>query len=91
MASEPTWYSGRDQLVAAWAPILHGPDAAEFTFVLTGANRQPAAAQYIRPRGTEGEFRAFALTVARIENGVVAELSVFAPDLFEAFGLPRTL
>jgi uncharacterized protein YndB with AHSA1/START domain len=88
--SEPVWYSGRDTLVAAWAPILHGPQAAEFRFVLTTANRQPAAAQYIRPRGSDGEFRAFALTVARIDNGVVAELSVFAPEVLPSFGLPMS-
>lgn len=56
----------------------------------TGANRQPAAATYIRPP-RDSEYRAFGLAVLRVEDGAVAEVAVFAPGLFPAFGLPAAL
>ena len=55
-----------------------------------GANRQPAAACYLRRPG-ETAFRAFAIDVLRIEDGEIAEITAFEPDLFPAFGLPLTL
>ncbi|WP_432094476.1 RNA polymerase subunit sigma-70 [Streptomyces sp. bgisy100] len=88
--AEPAWYEGRDTVVAGWAPALHGPDALEFRFLPTRANRQPAAATYVRRPGGS-EFRAFALAVLSVEEGGVREVSVFVPDVVPAFGLPRTL
>jgi RNA polymerase sigma-70 factor (ECF subfamily) len=88
--AEPAWYQGRETVLASWAPALHGPDAVEFRFVPVGANRQPAAATYIRPPGG-AEFVAFGLTVLRTEGGAVAEVTVFSPEVFAAFDLPDTL
>jgi RNA polymerase sigma-70 factor (ECF subfamily) len=57
----------------------------------TRANRQPAAAGYLRRWG-DSEYRAFVLVVLRVENGVVAEIAAFErPDLFPAFGLAPVL
>jgi RNA polymerase sigma-70 factor, ECF subfamily len=56
----------------------------------TRANRQPAAANYRRRPG-ETEFRALALDVLRFEDGRLAEIMVFRPEVFAAFGLPPTL
>jgi RNA polymerase sigma-70 factor, ECF subfamily len=56
----------------------------------TRANRQPAAANYRRRPG-ETEFRALALDVLRFEDGRLAEIMVFRPEVFGAFGLPLTL
>lgn len=87
---EPVLIQGRDAIIAAWAPALHGPDSMEFRFMPAEANRQPAAASYVRRRGEE-DFRPFALTVLRIEAGMVMDVSTFPPDLFPAFGLSVTV
>ncbi len=87
----PTWYEGREAIMAAFVPAIFGPDAiGDFRLVPTGANRQPAAANYVRRRG-EAEYRALALDVLRIENGAVVEITAFVPELFPAFGLSETL
>ena len=87
---EPAFVEGREAIIAAWAPALHGPDAAELRFMPARANRQPAAASYVRLPG-EQDYRPFALTVLRIDNGTVTDISTFAPGLFPAFGLPMTV
>jgi RNA polymerase sigma-70 factor, ECF subfamily len=87
---EPIWYQGRETIVAGWAPALHGPDALDFRLVPTRANRQPAAATYVRLPG-DSQHRGFGLAVLRVEDAAVAEITVFVPDLFPKFGLPRTL
>jgi RNA polymerase sigma-70 factor (TIGR02960 family) len=62
----------------------------EWRLVLTRANRMPAAGSYLRA-WDDTEFRAFKIDVIRLEGGLVAELTTFGSDLFEAFGLPPTL
>jgi RNA polymerase sigma-70 factor (TIGR02960 family) len=62
----------------------------EWRLVLTRANRMPAAGSYLRAWG-DTEFRAFKIDVIRLEGGLVAELTTFGSELFEAFGLPPTL
>lgn len=89
--SEPACIEGREAIVDTWAPALHGPASVEFRFMPAYANRQPAAGAYIRPKGGAKEFRPFALTVLRIENGAVLDISTFSADLFPAFGLPAAL
>lgn len=81
--------SGRETIVDAWAPALHGPGAVEIRLVPTRANRQPAVGTYVRVAGGS-KYRAFGLAVLRVEDGAVAEVTVFVPDLFPAFGLPLT-
>jgi RNA polymerase sigma-70 factor (ECF subfamily) len=54
------------------------------------ANRMPAAASYLRSPGDD-TFRAFKIDVLRVEDGRIAEITTFNPDLFEAFGLERVL
>jgi RNA polymerase sigma-70 factor (ECF subfamily) len=91
MPPEPTWVVGRDEIVRFLAE--HGfctPALGDFRLVPVRANRQPAAANYLRAPG-EAEYRALALDVLRIEHGRIAELTAFTPALFPAFGLPMTL
>lgn len=90
MTDEPVWYQGRETLIEAWAPAMHGPDAVEFRNMPVRANMQPALASYIRVPG-ESVYRGFALTILRVEEGKVVEVSAFHPDLFGAFGLPEEL
>jgi RNA polymerase sigma-70 factor (ECF subfamily) len=87
---QAAWFEGRDTIIEAWAPALHGPHAVQFKILPTTANRQPVAASYIRS-GDEGPYQAFALTVLRIEDGLVAETATFGTALFPAFGLPAVL
>jgi RNA polymerase sigma-70 factor (ECF subfamily) len=89
-APEPCFVEGRAAIIEAWAPTLHGPDALTFRFMATRANRQPAAASYVRGDG-ESAFQPFALSVLRLEGGTVTDISTFPPDLFPAFRLPALL
>jgi RNA polymerase sigma-70 factor, ECF subfamily len=91
MPPEPGWFQGRDVIMAAWGPAMVGPEAlGEFRLVPAAANRQPAAANYVRGPGQE-RFEALSIDVLRIEGGVIAEVTTFGPDKFPLFGLPATL
>ena len=90
----PMWYLGREAVVgslaASWDPGAPGY-VGRFRMVPTRANRQPAAAAYVRGPG-DAEHRAFAIGVLRIEGGRIVELTAFHdPGLFAAFGLPPAL
>lgn len=82
-------YEGRDVILQAWAPILGG--GPELRFLPVCANRQPAAATYLRLPGGGPSFEAFALSVLRVEGGAVAEIATFGAELFPAFDLPGVL
>lgn len=90
MPPAPTWYEGREA-VAAFFRETFGPDAVgHLRLVPTRANRQPAAANYLRRWG-ESEYQAVSLDVLRIEGGKLVEITTFVPELFPAFGLAATL
>ena len=84
----PLWYDGRDAIVGATRRLA---DHGRFKYLATGANRQVAAASYVRS-GDGATHRPMGIDVLRIEQGLVAEITVFLrPDLFAAFGLPAEL
>ena len=58
--------------------------------VVTHANLQPAVAYY-RCLPGDSIWRALALDVLRIEDGLIAEIVAFPADSFTAFGLPMTM
>lgn len=89
-ATEPGWYAGRDEVIAAWAPALHSAQPLEMRMVEVWANRRPAVASYVRLPGTD-QHRPFGLALLRVEDGQVAEVTNLTTDQFPAFGLPRTL
>jgi RNA polymerase sigma-70 factor (ECF subfamily) len=62
----------------------------EWRLVPIRANRQPAAASYLRKPG-DTTFRAFKIDVLRVVDGLIAEITTFESTLFDAFGLPPTL
>ena len=66
MPPQPTWYAGRSAIVAAVAAAAFTPAFGQLRLLPTGANRQPAAAFYVR-RPDETVFRAFAIDVLRVE------------------------
>ncbi|MGW0485230.1 RNA polymerase subunit sigma-70 [Nonomuraea sp. NPDC003214] len=84
-------YDGRAAILGLWAPVLEGPEAwGEWRALEATANRQPAAANYVRRPG-ETVFTAVNLDVLRVEDGRIAEIITFGPEVFAAFGLPATL
>jgi RNA polymerase sigma-70 factor (ECF subfamily) len=90
MPPHPTWFDGRDAILAAMEQGFD-PTFGRLRALMTAANRQPAAAYYLRRPGASG-YEALALDVLRIEDGRVVEISSFvSPELFEAFGLPPAL
>jgi RNA polymerase sigma-70 factor, ECF subfamily len=58
--------------------------------VVTHANLQPAVAAYVCRPG-DSTWRAMALDVLRIEDGLITEIVVFMPEAFPAFGLPMVM
>jgi RNA polymerase sigma-70 factor (ECF subfamily) len=84
----PMWFRGRDTVVAALRASWD-ERGDRFRMLPTRANRQPAVATYLR---TGAGFGAFAISVLRIEDGLVAEAIAFHDThLFAAFDLPLRL
>ena len=87
MPPHPLLFEGLDVI----APLLERAlGEGEWRLVPTQANRMPTAASYLRLPG-DSAFRAFKFDVLRIEDGLVAEITTFGPELFPAFGLATTL
>jgi RNA polymerase sigma-70 factor (ECF subfamily) len=62
-----------------------------FRMAPTRANGRPALASWTR-RPDDTAFRAFAIGVFVVEDGLITEMTAFHdPDLFPAFGLPMSL
>ena len=85
------WYVGNEAIVAAWVEGGFGTERlGRLQSVRVAANRQPAVAVYRRRPG-ETDYRPLALDVLRFQDGRVAEIVVFGPDVFAAFGLPASM
>jgi RNA polymerase sigma-70 factor (TIGR02960 family) len=90
MPPQPVCFDGLD-LIARSLATAFGPERdGDWRLVPTMANRMPTAASYLRRHG-DTEFRAFKFDVLRIEDGLVAEVTTFGPELFPCFGLSATL
>ena len=94
MPPHPDVTRGRDAIVELWAPALAGPSGlGELLMVPVWANRQPAAATYVRRSG-EPDFHALALDVLRVEGGSITDIVSFehteAFPVFDLLGLPGT-
>jgi RNA polymerase sigma-70 factor (ECF subfamily) len=89
MPPAPLWFDGRDA-IARLFHLFPMERLGEIRMVSTTANRQPAAATYLRPNGT-ATFRLTGLAVLRIEGSAIAEIVTFSPALLSAFRLPPTL
>ncbi|HEV3376451.1 MAG TPA: RNA polymerase subunit sigma-70 [Thermoleophilaceae bacterium] len=90
MPPEPGVWVGRELIVGAWHEAFDTESFGHMRGVVTRANSQPAVACYHRRPG-KAVYREMALDVLRIEDGAVAEIVTFPPDLFPAFGLPAEL
>ena len=56
----------------------------------TGANRQPAAACYLRSSPATAH-EAFKLDVLGLRGGAIVEITMFDARVFPAFGLPTAV
>lgn len=84
------WFDGRDAVMSLYNQLL-GPNAfGDFKLVALAANRQPAAASYLRGKG-KSEFRLAGLNVLRMEGGRIVEVTAFRPDICPGFDLPPRL
>jgi RNA polymerase sigma-70 factor (TIGR02960 family) len=89
MPPNPWLYEGREAMAGLLAAATDG-GMGEWRLVATSANRQPAAASYLRAPG-DTVFRAFKLDVLRIQDDLIAEITTFDARLFGAFGLAPAL
>jgi RNA polymerase sigma-70 factor (ECF subfamily) len=91
MPPEPDMAEGREAMFKLWIEGGFGSERfGRLRCVLTHANLQPAVACY-RCQPGDSNWRALALEVLRIEDGLITEIVVFMPDIFPAFGLPINL
>jgi RNA polymerase sigma-70 factor (ECF subfamily) len=90
MPPYPWVYEGQAAVLGLMAQGTGARGPGDWRLVATAANRQPAAASYLRAWG-ETEFRAFKLDVLRVSDGAIAEITTFGPSLFPEFGLAPVL
>jgi RNA polymerase sigma-70 factor (TIGR02960 family) len=90
MPPNPSLYQGIEAIIGLMGTAFDRENMGDWRLVATRANRQPAAASYLRRPG-DSVYRAFKLDVLRVEDGAIAEITTFSSDLFAAFGLAETL
>ena len=90
MPPYPLCYDGLDAVAPLIQRAFGPPSMGDWRLVPTRANRQPAAAGYLRAPG-DSVYRAFKLDVLRVEKGAIAEITTFHSDVFATFGLAETL
>jgi RNA polymerase sigma-70 factor (TIGR02960 family) len=90
MPPHPLCYQGLDAIAPLLDRAFGPPTMGDWRLVPTRANRQPAAASYLRRPG-DTVYRAFKIDVLRVRDGAIAEITTFSSDLFAAFGLDETL
>ena len=87
MPPAPYLFEGREAIRGL---VERAAATGEWRLVPTAANRQPAAASYLRAPG-DTTFRAFKIDVLRVVDGAIAEITTFGTKHFPAFGLPAEL
>ena len=91
MPPDPEIAVGRAAIFKLWIEGGFGSERfGRVRCVLTHANLQPAVACY-NCRPGDSTWRAMALELLRIEEGLVTDIVVFPPDSFPPFGLPMMM
>ena len=91
MPPDPEVAAGRTAIFKLWVDAGFGSERfGRMRCVVTRANLQPAVAAYLCRPG-DSTWRAMALDVLRIEDGLITEMVVFPPDTFPLFGLPLVM
>jgi RNA polymerase sigma-70 factor, ECF subfamily len=89
MPPQPVRYDGLAELTDFFTNAFSGRYGT-FRVLPTRANRQPAAACYLKAPG-ESSYGAIGLDVLRFAGGRLVEITTFEPRLFRHFGLPESL
>jgi RNA polymerase sigma-70 factor (ECF subfamily) len=89
MPPAPLWFDGRGAIERLFRLYPIGFQGS-FRMVPTGANRQPAAAIYLRAHGDE-TYRLTGVHVLRVQGDRIAEITTFSAPLCKAFALSQTL
>ena len=91
MPPQPGTTVGREAMFNLFVDAGFGSERfGRLRCVMTHANLQPAVANYVLRPG-DSSWRALALDVLRIEEGVITEIVTFGPDVFASFDLPLTM
>jgi RNA polymerase sigma-70 factor (ECF subfamily) len=91
MPPQPDVWVGRDAIFRVWTDGGFGSEEfGRLRCLTTRANRQPAVACYVLGKG-DTTFRAMAVDVLRIEEGLISEIVTFGPEVFAGLGLPDVL
>jgi RNA polymerase sigma-70 factor, ECF subfamily len=83
------WFDGLAQIRMLLTAYPIGWQGS-FRLVPCAANRQPAAAVYLRLHGAS-EFGLVSLHVLRVAGGQISDITTFGPELCAPFRLPPTL
>ncbi|MET9296740.1 RNA polymerase subunit sigma-70 [Streptomyces sp. NPDC003077] len=84
-------FDGRTAIVDMWRPVLEGEGAwGDWHAIPLTVNRQVAAVNYVRGPG-ETHHTAVNVDVLRVEDGLIAEITTFGPELLPAAGLRHSL
>ena len=91
MPPQPDTAADREAMFKLWIEGGFGSERfGRLHCVVTHANLQPAVAAYVCQPG-DSTWRALALDVLRIEDGLITEIVTFSPDTFPLFGLPMLM
>ena len=91
MPPQPDTAAGREAMFKLWVEEGFGSERfGRLHCVVTHANLQPAVAAYVCQPG-DSAWRALALDVLRIEDGLITEIVTFSVDTFPLFGLPMLM
>ena len=91
MPPQPEVSLGRDAILKLFTDAGFGTEAfGQLRCLTTHANRQPAVAVYVLQSG-DTTYRAMALDILQIEEGMVTEIITFGPEVFPVFALPLTM
>ena len=91
MPPQPDTAAGREAMFKLWIEGGFGSERfGRLHCVVTHANLQPAVAAYVCQPG-DSTWRALAMDVLRIEDGLITEIVTFSPDTFPLFGLPMLM
>jgi len=91
MPPQPDTAGGREAMFRLWIEGGFGSEQfGHLRCVVTHANQQPAVAAYVCRPG-DSTWRALAMDVLRIEDGLITEIVTFGPDSFPLFGLPMLM
>lgn len=91
MPPHPVFIEGRDAMRSALLAAFGRDGMGDWRCIATAANRQLAAACYVRKPGAT-EFRMFAIDVLRFDGERIVEITTFFPGSgLGTFGLPAVL